>query len=91
MARRAGQGALYLYRCPNVRYEGSLVYTNTPTAGSYRALGAPQGHYALECVADLAAESLGIDPLEFRRKNHVGLEGQPGERITPVTEIVLKK
>ena len=88
VARRAGQGALYLYRCPNVRYEGSLVYTNTPTAGSYRALGAPQGHYALECVADLAAESLGIDPLEFRRKNHVGLEGQPGERITPVTEIV---
>ena len=88
VVRRAGQGALYLYRCPNVRYEGYLVYTNSPTAGSYRALGAPQGHYALECVADLAAESLGIDSLEFRRKNHVTIEGQPGERITPVNQIV---
>ena len=88
VARRAGQGALYLYRCPNVRYEASLVYTNTPTAGSYRALGAPQGHFALESVADLAAKSLGLDPLHFRKKNQVTIEGQPGERTTPVNEIV---
>ena len=88
VARRAGQGALYLYRCPNVRYEGYLVYTNTPTAGSYRALGAPQGHFALESVADKAAEKLGIDPLEFRLRNHVGPEGQPGERTTPLGEVI---
>ena len=44
--RRAGQGALYLYRCANARYDGYLVYTNQPSAGSYRALGAPQGHFA---------------------------------------------
>ena len=88
VVRRAGQGVLYLYKCPNVRYEGQIVYTNTPTAGSYRALGAPQGHFALESLSDKASEKLNMDPLEFRLKNHVGLEGQPGERTTPITQIV---
>lgn len=86
--RRAGQGALYLYRCPNVRYDGYLVYTNNPVAGSYRALGAPQGHFALESLMDRVAEELGMDPLEFRLRNHVGPEGQPGERVTPRGQIV---
>ena len=88
VVRRAGQGALYLYRCPNVKYDGYLVFTNTPTAGSYRALGAPQGHFALESVAELAAEKLGMSSLEFRLMNHVRLEGQPGERLTPHGEII---
>lgn len=88
VVRRAGQGALYLYRCANVRYDGYLTYTNTPSGGSYRALGAPQGHFALEIIADRAAEAVGMDPVEFRLKNHVGPEGQPGERITPRNEIM---
>ena len=88
VVRRAGQGALYLYRCANVRYDGYLTYTNTPSGGSYRALGAPQGHFALEVIADRAAEAVGMDPVEFRLKNHVGPEGQPGERITPLNEIM---
>ena len=87
--RRAGQGALYLYRCANARYDGYLVYTNRPSAGSYRALGAPQGHFALESLIDRVAEEMDIDPLDFRLKNHVGPEGQPGERVTStVTETV---
>ena len=86
--RRAGQGALYLYRCANARYDGYLVHTNQPSAGSYRALGAPQGHFALESLMDRVAEEMGIDPLDFRLKNHVGPEGQPGERVTPPTEVV---
>lgn len=86
--RRAGQGALYLYRCANVRYDGYLAYTNTPSGGSYRALGAPQGHFALEQIVDRAAQAIGMDPVEFRLKNHVGPEGQPGERTTPANQIV---
>lgn len=86
--RRAGQGALYLYRCANVRYDGYLAYTNTPSGGSYRALGAPQGHFALEQIVERAAQAIGMDPVEFRLKNHVGPEGQPGERTTPANQIV---
>ncbi len=88
VARRTGQGALYLYHCANVKYEARLAYTNRPSAGSYRALGAPQGHFALETLMDRAAEALGMDPLEFRRKNHVRPEGQPGIRLSPPDQIV---
>ena len=88
VVRRAGQGALYLYKCANARYDGYLAYTNQPSGGSYRALGAPQGHFALESTIDHIAQELGIDPVEFRLMNHVGIEGQPGERITPANQIV---
>ncbi|MFQ5849989.1 MAG: xanthine dehydrogenase family protein molybdopterin-binding subunit [Candidatus Binatia bacterium] len=75
---RLGHGLTYLYRCPDVRYEGKVVFTNSLVAGSYRGLGAPQGHFALESLVDTVAERLGLDPLEFRRRNHVRPEGQPG-------------
>ena len=88
VARRTGQGILYLYHCPNVKYEAHLAYTNRPTAGSYRALGAPQGHFALESLMDRAAEHFGVDPLDFRLKNHVRPEGQPGQRVTPSDQVV---
>ena len=88
VARRIGQGCLYLYHCPNSKFEAYLVYTNRPVAGSYRALGAPQGHFALESLMDRAALELGFDPLDFRLKNHVRPEGQPGTRTTPSDEII---
>ena len=88
VARRTGQGILYLYHCANAKYEAHLAYTNRPTAGSYRALGAPQGHFALESLMDRAAEHFGMDPLDFRRKNHVRPEGQPGQRTTPADQVI---
>ena len=88
VARRAGQGILYLYHCANVKYEAHLAYTNRPTAGSYRALGAPQGHFALESLMDRAAEHFGMDPLDFRLMNHVRPEGQPGQRTTPLDQVI---
>jgi len=83
VASRLGYGLTYLYTCPNVRYEGKVVYTNSPVAGSYRGLGAPQGQFALESLVDSAAERLGMDPVEFRRRNHVRPEGQPGDPYQP--------
>ena len=88
VARRTGQGILYLYNCPNAKYEAHLAYTNRPTAGSYRALGAPQGHFALESLMDRAAGHFGIDPLDFRLMNHVRPEGQPGRRTTPPDQVI---
>lgn len=88
VARRAGQGIIYLYRCPNVRYESYLAYTNCPSAGSYRALGAPQGHFALETLMERIAGELGMDSLEFRLRNRVPPEGQPGPRLSPPEQII---
>jgi xanthine dehydrogenase molybdenum-binding subunit len=88
VASRLGHGLTYLYSCPNARFVGKVAFTNSPVAGSYRGLGAPQAHFALESLADEAAEKLHSDPLEFRRRNHVGPAGQPGERITPLENFV---
>jgi xanthine dehydrogenase molybdenum-binding subunit len=88
VSRRLGQGMLYLYRCPNTKYEAYPAYTNRPVAGSYRALGAPQGHFALETLMDRIAEELGMDPLEFRLKNQVPPAGQPGHRTSPPDQII---
>jgi len=57
------------YRIPNFRLEGYCVYTNTVSCGSYRAPGFPQLTFAIESQMDEIAESLGLDPVEFRLKN----------------------
>ncbi|MGB7947067.1 MAG: xanthine dehydrogenase family protein molybdopterin-binding subunit [Candidatus Binatia bacterium] len=88
VASRLGHGLTYLYACPNACFTGKVAFTNSPVAGSYRGLGAPQAHFALESLADEAAEKLGIDPLEFRRRSCVGPAGQPGERRTPLDGFV---
>ena len=71
------QGMLYLYRCPNVRFDARPATTNKPVSGSYRALGAPQGHFALETLMDRAAEAIGMDPLAFRSPQPCSA-GRPG-------------
>ncbi len=78
VTRRIGQGALYLYTTPNARFRGITAYTNRPAGGSFRGLGAPLGHFALEVTIDQIAHALGIDPLDYRLAHHVGPEGQPG-------------
>jgi CO/xanthine dehydrogenase Mo-binding subunit len=88
VTRRVGQGALYLYTCPNARFEGATVYTNRPAGGSFRGLGAPLGHFALEVLVDQIAAALGVDPLDYRLRHHVTAAGQPGQRLTPPDEIL---
>ncbi|MDB4896219.1 MAG: hypothetical protein JWN15_2481, partial [Firmicutes bacterium] len=83
VTRRSGQGIIYLYTCANARFDGYTVYTNAPVAGSFRGLGAPQGHFALESLVDRICQEQGWDPLEFRLKNGVKLEGQPGPAYVP--------
>lgn len=57
------------YRIPHLRVRGRSVYTNTSPASSYRGFGAPQGNLASEVNIDQAADTLGIDPYELRRRN----------------------
>ena len=57
------------YRIPNTSFEFLQVYTNTVPGGYFRAPGAHQYTFAVECHTDLLAEELGMDPAEFRRTN----------------------
>jgi CO/xanthine dehydrogenase Mo-binding subunit len=64
------------YRIPALEVTCSTVYTNTNPASSFRGFGAPQVTLAGESQMDEAAERLGIDPVELRRRNVL----LPGER-----------
>lgn len=64
-----GNFGAMLYRFPNYRYRGYHVYTNKPPAGAMRGFGAPQALFAGESQMNMAAEELGLDPIELRIKN----------------------
>ncbi|MDP2916763.1 MAG: xanthine dehydrogenase family protein molybdopterin-binding subunit, partial [Dehalococcoidia bacterium] len=57
------------YRIPNFWSDSYVVATNEPVAGPFRGFGANPPEWAVECHMDLDAEKLGMDPVEFRRKN----------------------
>jgi putative selenate reductase molybdopterin-binding subunit len=62
---------LSTYRCPNMRVDARIVYTNKPVPGAFRGYGAPQAHWALESLMDEVAAAMGLDPVEFRLQNAV--------------------
>ena len=61
------------YRCPNVRIDARVAYTNHTPASAMRGFGAMQVALGYEGQMDLLAAELGLDPLELRRRNF--LEG----------------
>jgi CO/xanthine dehydrogenase Mo-binding subunit len=72
VAGNVGTKPLPIYpRVENVRFTADIVHTNLPIAAAMRGYGAPQGHFAVECHMDEVARQIGMDPLEFRKKNHV--------------------
>ncbi len=58
------------YLIPHVQVDGYDVLTNGPHVSSYRAPGGTPANFAMETVMDELAEALGLDPLEFRLRNH---------------------
>jgi len=68
-----GSKVLPIYRTPNMRFECHVVYTNTPVAGAFRGYGCPQGYFAQESAMDEIAYTLGMDPVELRKKNMIRL------------------
>jgi len=62
-----------LYKIPNIRYRGTAVYTNKALSCAMQGFGNPQVTFAVEQLIDELSEKLGIDPIELRMKNYVGL------------------
>jgi CO/xanthine dehydrogenase Mo-binding subunit len=57
------------YHCPNVRIRARATRTNTPPNGAFRGFGAPQTEFAAETQMNRIAETLGLSPLDVRRRN----------------------
>ncbi|MFH0981240.1 MAG: molybdopterin cofactor-binding domain-containing protein [Planctomycetota bacterium] len=65
----AGSMMPTLYHIPNYKYDGYRVVTNKPACGAMRGHGVPQPRFAFECLLNMVADELGIDPIEIRRRN----------------------
>ena len=61
--------AVCMYRVPHLKWDGHTVYTNTPKRRGMRGYGVNEVTFAIESNMDIAAEKLGMDPVELRRKN----------------------
>ena len=59
------------YVTPAAKFSGKLIYTNTNTCGAHRGLGGSQPRFAMEILMDMAAEKLGMTPLQIRLLNAV--------------------
>jgi xanthine dehydrogenase molybdenum-binding subunit len=58
-----------LYQTPNLDLQGFDIVTNKPRTEAYRAPGGIQAAFALEQAMDALCQRLGMDPLDFRKRN----------------------
>lgn len=75
------------YKVPNYQCDCTVYYTNTVPLAPFRGAGRPQAAMILNRLLDLAADKLGMDPMELKRKNliekhqfpyHTGLKSRDG-------------
>ncbi len=70
------------YTTPAVYVETKAVFTHTVPVDAYRGAGRPEATFLLERIVDLAADEIGMDPAELRRRNFIPKDAYPYQ--TPV-------
>jgi len=65
------------YRVPYVKVDSHLWMTNKTPVGTYRGPGRFESNFFLERLIDMVAADLGIDRVEFRRRNLISHTEQP--------------
>lgn len=68
-----------LYKCANVCTLTLGVRTNMGSQAAFRAPGYVEGMFGLESAIDELCVKLGMDPVEFRRKNHSAVDQASGQ------------
>ena len=66
-----------VYRIPAMHADVTAVFTHTNPVRPYRGNGRPEAGYVIERLVDLAADQLGMDPAELRRKNYIPPNAMP--------------
>ena len=66
-----------VYKTPALYADVTAVLTNTNPVRPYRGNGRPEAAYVIERMVDLAADELGLDPAELRRRNSIPPEAMP--------------
>jgi CO/xanthine dehydrogenase Mo-binding subunit len=89
VTQKSGFTAPGPYDIEHVHIDSYALYTNLPPAGALRGFGIPQLVWAYESHADMIARALGLDPLEFRRRN-ILREGRPQATGTLMRDAALE-
>jgi carbon-monoxide dehydrogenase large subunit len=76
-ARNVAQFMSGPYRIPNIDVDATLFMTNKTPVGTYRGPGRFETDFFRERLIELAATDLGIDRVEFRRRNLVAEREMP--------------
>lgn len=76
-ARNVSQFMAGPYRVAHVKIDSSLWMTNKTPVGTYRGPGRFEANFFFERMIDMVAADLGIDRIEFRRKNLIKSSEQP--------------
>ena len=61
----------------SVDLDVTAVLTNKCQQGAYRGFGSEVTNFVIERMVDAAVDELGLDPVEFRRKNFIRPEDFP--------------
>src|SRR5688500_7118494 len=90
VTQKSGFTAAGPYDIEHVAIDSYALYTNLPPAGALRGFGIPQLVWAYESHTDLLARELGIDAVEFRRRNLLR-EGRPQATGTRMQDAAIEK
>ena len=66
-----------VYRTPAAHVEVRGALSNSQPTAPYRGAGRPEAAFVIERLIDAAAEDLGIDRIELRRRNMIGRNELP--------------
>lgn len=89
VTQKSGFTASGPYDIDNVHIDSYQVYTHLPPAGAFRGFGITQMVWGYECHTDLIARALGLDPIEFRRRNLL-VDGRPHPTGTVMKDAALR-
>jgi len=60
-----------------------VVFSHTTWTGPYRGAGRPEAVYVVERLLDIAADEMGIDPVEIRNRNYITKDKMPFTTLIP--------
>lgn len=67
------------YTCPNYKARARVVFQNKNVMCQYRAVGHPIATAVTEGLVEMAAQKIGMDPLEIRRRNLITDDAYPSQ------------
>ncbi|MDH3241253.1 MAG: xanthine dehydrogenase family protein molybdopterin-binding subunit [Alphaproteobacteria bacterium] len=70
-------GVAGVYRTPVIHVDITGVFTHSNSTSPYRGAGRPEASYMIERIIDVAADELGLDPVELRRRNTIPPDAMP--------------